>query len=343
MRIFLSYARRDKSKAELLARRLEQLRHEPWLDTSLSGGQLWWDEILGNLRNSDVVMPVVSQAYTKSSACTSEREYAIALNKPLLPVAIEQLRPGLLPKELAMIQVIDYSTPGEDSAIQLALAFSSIRPEDRLPDPLPPPPPVPVSYLSELSHKIALDRLDLDDQLVLVERLERALRRTDDSEEQATARDLLHRLSQRPDLYADTDRRIQRISASFRPPTASAPQSPPSADRGTIALWSARQVPCPDASSSTWWCVQLHLSNSNHLVVYRTTIFGGHQIILDNRVVARRSQFIDEAVAQVPDGEMVRTLRIIGTLSKLPSTEWASHDFFVDGQEIQVLGKLKPP
>jgi hypothetical protein len=86
MQLFVSYARPDRLRAESLAVQLRQAGIEVWLDSDLVGGQRWWDRILGQLRSCDAVVAALSKASIRSQACRSEREYAIQLGKPVLPI-----------------------------------------------------------------------------------------------------------------------------------------------------------------------------------------------------------------------------------------------------------------
>jgi hypothetical protein len=322
MRIFVSYGRRDRSRADSLAQRLRQLHHEPWLDTGLTGGQAWWDEILQRIRESDALLLVVSSGYLSSQACESERKYALELKKPLLPVAVEPIRPELLPAEVARVQVVDYSTPGEDSAINLAVALSGLRPMDSLPDPLPAPPPVPISYLSNLSHQIAVATLGLDDQLALVSKLESAYERTDDPEDQAAVIDLLHRLSQRPDLYAESERRVQRILGAG--PTEPLYDSSTQLPRRSRTPSDSRDTSSPQVKAESWtgevqwqsalgasWRARLQLSHEDHLVEFAYTFFGFDRLLIDNREVWKGYGIPKRGIeVEIRDGDVMRTLRI---------------------------------
>jgi hypothetical protein len=342
MRLFLSYARRDRPKADLLAQRLRQLHHEAWLDTNLTGGQAWWDEILQQIRDCDALLLLTSSAYIKSEACSAERRYAIQLRKSLVPVAVERLRPEILPTDVSSLQMVDYSTPGEDSAIQLAVALSGLQPAGDLPDPLPSPPTVPVSYLSELSHRIGLESLSIDDQLILVSRLENSLSTVDDPEDKATVVDLLHKLSQRPDLYAETDRRIQRaFSQSQRSESRMSDSDPPPSQPPSISMpsaptdqapkqWSAEQV----IKSPQGWRVVLRLSNEDHLIEYRSPGWS-HRIFVDGQQVLKSGAFITNAEVQISDGETMRTLKLSGSRTWRGASRYY---FFVDGKSVEIAG-----
>src|SRR5215472_13482389 len=119
VKLLISYARPDRERADYLAQRLRQAGNEVWLDTELTGGQVWWDKILDQLRKCDALVMMVSFASIKSQACMHERHYATQLGKPVLPVAVEQIRAEALPSDLARLQVIDYSQPSETAAFRL--------------------------------------------------------------------------------------------------------------------------------------------------------------------------------------------------------------------------------
>ena len=57
------------------------------LDSSLRGGQKWWEEILQRIADSDVFVAVVSPQSLNSVACRRELEWASALDKLVLPLA----------------------------------------------------------------------------------------------------------------------------------------------------------------------------------------------------------------------------------------------------------------
>ena len=52
MQIFVTYAREDRALAAQLVEDLSQAQHQVWMDTSLRGGQVWWDTILSQIARS---------------------------------------------------------------------------------------------------------------------------------------------------------------------------------------------------------------------------------------------------------------------------------------------------
>jgi hypothetical protein len=230
MKLFISYARQNRPAVDSLVRRIQQLGHETWVDSKLEGGQAWWNEILDEIRACDAFVFALSEASVESEACHAERAYAAALGKTVMPVAVAPVRTQLLPPDVAGIQIVDYSKPGEDSAIELARSLTGLDPSPPLPESLPEPPPVPTSYLSDLGIRVARPALTRDEQLSLAEDIRLGLQRArnrENEEDYQAGLDLLRRLQERSDLYAATADRIQSVMAAAIRPEAPPPPEPP--------------------------------------------------------------------------------------------------------------------
>jgi TIR domain len=223
--LFVSYPRANKREVDELVDRLESLNYEVWADSALRGGQAWWDEILRRITECDAFIAIVSRATLDSVACKRERDWALKLNKPVLPVAVERVVEAALPKELSTLQIVDYSTPGVDAAFALAGALSALGPAPPPPEKLPDPPPAPLSYLSEVVDRVAQDEpLTHDEQRRILDQLQTALGSVD-TEEQQGGREILDRFSKRADLFADVARRLGQLAAHYDTPSAPAPIS----------------------------------------------------------------------------------------------------------------------
>ncbi|MGC5172514.1 toll/interleukin-1 receptor domain-containing protein [Microbacterium sp. DT81.1] len=214
MRVFVSYSRKDVTALESLTRGLKALGHEVWLDQELSGGLEWWVAILERIRDAEAFVAVVSRSSLASVACSREREYAVALAKPILPVAIEPTPIHLLPPDLAQRQLVDYITPNDDAAFALLRGIARLPAAPPLPVPPPLPPPVPMTYLSEISHQIYANTLSREQQLSIVGRLRDAMT---NAEYYDPARELVTLFEGRDDLYAVTERQLREIMALPRP------------------------------------------------------------------------------------------------------------------------------
>ena len=218
-RIFVSYSRENQGVVRRLVEDIEALGHTAWFDEELSGGQVWWDEVLNQIRTSDVFVLAVSPATISSTACKREYGYADAVGKPVLPVVVtEGVSTNLLPPALSKVQLVPYLRQDRGEALRLARALSSLPQARPLPDPLPPPPDVPISYLGQLTEKVeSLTALDYDEQSALLIDLRRGMQ---DPETRDDSRTLLGRLRKRRDLFAAIAEEIDLI-VHVAPPVAS--------------------------------------------------------------------------------------------------------------------------
>jgi hypothetical protein len=247
VKLFFSYARPDRQRADSLAQRLRQAGYEVWLDSELTGGQAWWEKILEQVRMCDALVMMVSWTSITSQACMYERSYATQLGKAVLPVAVEEIHAEVLPPDIGRLQVIDYSQPSETAAFQLIGSVMKLLPPPPLPDPLPEPPSIPISYLAAIADRLSRAVLTRDDQFVVVGILEEALGSPDPSD-RSSALKLLAQMESRTDLLAVVDKRItilkttrQATETAQSPETAPGTGSAPST--GTDFRWQDRPKP----------------------------------------------------------------------------------------------------
>ncbi|MFZ0834093.1 MAG: adenylate/guanylate cyclase domain-containing protein [Mycobacterium sp.] len=138
---FVSYAHEDKPEVDDLVEQLRALGYEMWTDSPLPGGQAWWDRIIRRIAECDVFVVIVSRHLLSSVTCRRELQWAAALDKPVLSIAIEQL-PKELPPSLAARQMIEYFEPGPDAAVAIAGSLAAL-PSAPSPGHWPEPPPAP--------------------------------------------------------------------------------------------------------------------------------------------------------------------------------------------------------
>ena len=186
-------------------------------------------------------MAAISKASIKSQACRSEREYAVQLGKPVLPITLDTVAAGMLPQDIAEIQAIDYTQPDEGAAFRLIGAIYALPMGGNLPDPLPPPPDVPRSPFGNLGDRINAPSLGMDEQLAIIGKLEDALGPAGDPDERQTAAEMLSQLATRQDLFAIVERRIAGLKTPFQDA-----QTP---------FQNAEQTrrPPPSGAASNWW------------------------------------------------------------------------------------------
>ncbi len=214
--VFVSYNRDDRTRVGELVDGLNRLGYRVWLDEDLSGGQDWWEAILGQIRACDTLLLVISPAELQSQACREEVGYARNLGKPVLPVLVQEVPIERLPPDLARLQLVDYTGRSRNEAFDLMVALRRLSTPAVLPDPLPAPPPVPMSYLNDLSELVDAKVLSLDQQFGLIGRLIPAL---EDPQLHDTAVEILERLNRRQDLYREPAIQLASVLRTTKPLT----------------------------------------------------------------------------------------------------------------------------
>jgi hypothetical protein len=222
-KIFISYNRHSEAVAKTLADDIEALGHTAWFDQELSGGQIWWNQILTTIRNCDVFVFILDPEALNSTACKREYDYAADLGKPILPVLTsEGVSANLLPPALSQIHFVDYRKQDRGAAFRLARALAALPPPGPLPDPLPPLPEAPISYLGSLTEQVAMtSTLSYEQQSALVVDLKRGLR---DPETTDDVRTLLGRLRKRRDLFATVAEEIEELLTNTRKASSGEPE-----------------------------------------------------------------------------------------------------------------------
>jgi len=239
VKIFVSYKSTDRHLVNQLVNDLTDMDHEVWYDQELQGGQNWWDNILENIRRSDLLVFALTPQSIDSYPCQLEYTYANALQKPILPVVLsEGINYNLLPVILQERQIVNYSKRDIDTYKKLASAIRSLPPTPPLPVPLPAPPAIPLSPLAPIRSAIDSPTLGYEQQVALVHQLKGYLNHPDYGSD---ARELLNRLSQHPTLFASVFREIQGVLTMpvSQPSAAPEPAEAPPVDKPAPAAMPA--------------------------------------------------------------------------------------------------------
>ena len=122
MKVFVSYSRRDARFVERLDTALSGRGHDVWTDREDIGGVediRWRRAIVKAIRDSDVVVLVLSPDSTGSPNVERELTVAAANKKRVVPLMHRQCElPEELEYELAGIQYVDFTTSTFDDGIR---------------------------------------------------------------------------------------------------------------------------------------------------------------------------------------------------------------------------------
>jgi TIR domain/Interferon-induced transmembrane protein len=208
-KIFISYAREDEATVGSLNADLVECGHEPYFDGKLTGGREWWSQILDEIDGCDLFMPVLSQDYRESEACTIEAQYAEALGKsPVVISTTSHLQSGQFTHWIAEAEWVHYDPAERASFGRLVRALGAAPPSPDLPDSRPARPAPPITYISPLIDLIqGSAELTRAQQLDIFDQLRSLL----NGKQGPVARDLLVKLNDRPDTTAPISRDIQAL------------------------------------------------------------------------------------------------------------------------------------
>jgi hypothetical protein len=203
--VFVSYARSDAELARTLHADIERARRSVWIDHELEGAQAWWDQILDQIRACKLFVVAVSHGSIDSRACRAELAYAVAVDRPILPVLVRDVDIRLAPEPIPLLQAIDYRERTPDAVIELVAAVTGAPSAPPLPEPLPAPPVAPVVSIGPLRARLGAPSLTYAEQLDVLGELRERLGRADERE---LAVALMAELRRRPDVVESIGRDI---------------------------------------------------------------------------------------------------------------------------------------
>src|ERR1700681_2449462 len=87
--IFISYSREDEKQALHLLALLRKEGHSVWIDQeAIAGASIWSDEIVQNIKRSDIFIALLSTASVTSPNVAKEIALAAEHGKIILPIEI---------------------------------------------------------------------------------------------------------------------------------------------------------------------------------------------------------------------------------------------------------------
>jgi len=197
--IFISYSREDSDQLQTISEDCEAMGHTVWIDKELKGGQNWWDQILSRIRESDIILFILSDASVNSEACKREFSYAGALGKAIIPIQVSaKISINLLPEEIAGLQILDYRTNDKASAFELVKALNNVEIKP-LPDSLPKAPALPISYMGQIAKQLGAETLTIQQQSHIFLEIKQFTRKSNTTNDVEA---LIEKLSNRFDLFA---------------------------------------------------------------------------------------------------------------------------------------------
>lgn len=106
-RVFLSYSRRDRERAQRIADVLRERHFGVFKDTDdILPTEEWKDRLEQLISEADTIVFLLSPHSATSEVCAWEVEHAEALNKRIAPIVIEETDPADIPPALARLNFI---------------------------------------------------------------------------------------------------------------------------------------------------------------------------------------------------------------------------------------------
>jgi hypothetical protein len=139
-RLFISSSLADQSFTKKLADYLYRAYDEVWFDSNRYGGEVWWEDVLWNIKASDIFIYLLSPSSIGAGYCGAEYAEAQRLRKQILPVVIRPNTP--IPPDLAELQPVDLSEGLTATKVGELLAALK-----QLENQFPKAPPIPVNVV----------------------------------------------------------------------------------------------------------------------------------------------------------------------------------------------------
>ncbi len=147
--IFVSYCHKDRDFVFPIIEELQKNGCRIWFDRGINPGNDWPDVIAEHLKNCEVFISFLSEQSVSSHNCRREWNYAVAENKPTVPVFIEQVTPTPAMKmQLASLQaLIAYELDSKDSCAKKLCGLPAL--QKCLEEPAAVPAGCRVTYFTE--------------------------------------------------------------------------------------------------------------------------------------------------------------------------------------------------
>jgi hypothetical protein len=121
--VFISYSRKNIAFAKLLHEALQENDLGTWIDwQDIPPSADWLAEVYEAIEQSDTFVFIISETSLESEICRYEIAHAVKHNKRLIPIVIQDIEAGKVPKELAALNWIFF----EDTDQRFAKAIEDL-------------------------------------------------------------------------------------------------------------------------------------------------------------------------------------------------------------------------
>jgi serine/threonine protein kinase len=105
-RVFISYATKDKAYVHQVAKELRRLNIDIWIDQDIEKGSDWGDSIESSLKETDMMLLILSEASSISEYVIHEWSFFMGLGKPIYPFVLYSSPPKAIHPRLSRVQQI---------------------------------------------------------------------------------------------------------------------------------------------------------------------------------------------------------------------------------------------
>lgn len=172
--VFISYRREKSAQVDALVEDIGGLGHDVWIDRHHEGNEQWWKTILAAIAERDAFIPVYDINYDNSYPCCRELDYAVALQRQIIPVVLDAGLPeDFIPRHSHKFNYVHFSD-NKSLIISLQKRLSRVveSPPDNGSEISTPGFPAPV--LSDVFNRHILTRpkQNESDQILSLDRIE---------------------------------------------------------------------------------------------------------------------------------------------------------------------------
>jgi tetratricopeptide (TPR) repeat protein len=239
MKLMISYSRQDSIEVYRIEKEL-QGRHSVWIDKAIIGGQQWWESILTAIDAAECILVMLSRDAVESIFCQEELKYAVALNKPIIPVMLRlcTFPESLNNRQTQYIEAPKLNNDHDRIMREIVESLAEMRDSIRngsypLSDPLPKRPPVPGKHspldvpglYADGVDALAHDRLDEAEAMFnrviqmghasFVDKAKKKLQEVEQTRLRNSLYESIVKLAQKPRTLADAQELWNDLTAQF--------------------------------------------------------------------------------------------------------------------------------